>query len=89
MADAPQGDDRLDVTMTYSEYLNLAAALRRATRVVKELNYRRGSDDIERARAGTEHELETAMQILGLPVEHVTGQLMATGERPAEQLPLA
>ena len=49
-------------------------ALRRARRALAALEIQRGSEDIERARKGAEHEVETALRLLGAPYVRPTAR---------------
>lgn len=68
-------DALTDITLTEQEHDQIVRALRRARMALGALELSRRSDDIERARKGAEHELETALALLGHPWNHVGVQL--------------
>lgn len=69
---------------TSAQIAQVAAAVIRARRVVGELNTDRSSDAIERARKGVEHELESALRVLGVPWEEM---VRAAGEESSPHDP--
>lgn len=87
------GDARFDAVgrMVLVDLDALTAALRRAHAVLSELNYSRRSEDIERARSGAEHEVETALALLGQPWQRVGERLPGPvpEEGPPDELPFA